>query len=78
MLSRYLLKGCGLLYGLFSYAVFLILAVKEGSIFRRTSEKAKKELSTGIFRLSSLMRPVLISVPSSTQVLGPHRNPVWP
>ncbi|EON63419.1 hypothetical protein W97_02646 [Coniosporium apollinis CBS 100218] len=46
MLSKYLLKGCGLLYGLFSYAAFLILAVKEGSIFRRTSEKAKKELST--------------------------------
>jgi hypothetical protein len=40
-------KAASLIYGLFTLAVFVLLATLDGSIFRASSEKAKKELAAG-------------------------------
>lgn len=49
--KKVVVKGANIAYGLFALGIFVLLATLDGSIFRKSSEKAKKELAAGILQL---------------------------
>ena len=41
------IKGAAIGYGLLNLAIFVLLAALDGSLFRKPSDKAKRELAAG-------------------------------